>query len=365
MEILNRTPCAEGIALGPGADRRPCLGVVLKATFRLPEGVGGIAELAEEQLPLVAEDEHYDGDATGSVRLERDLVPFKPRADIVLVGSAHVPGGRAATELDVGLRVGRVQHVARVIGDRRWLFPSRAVLVPTMSRPEPFTTMPLVYERAFGGTDRKGRAWLPQNPVGRGFLGKKTSESVDGRALPNVEDPRRPIRSWDDQPAPVGFGFVGRHWQPRAALAGTPAGLANPDPVFGLPSDFQPAFYNAASSGLQVPGYLEGNEEVEMRHLTPDGYRRFRLAGLRPEIVLHLAEEGGSDLAAEETRPMRAAYRPGREVLTANLDTLVFLPDDGVFYQVWRATYPLPDLALDSIASIDIRMAGANAAPTP
>src|SRR5690606_33596378 len=160
----NRTPCAEGIALGPGADRRPCLGVVLKATFRLPEGVGGIAELAEEQLPLVAEDEHYDGDATGSVRLERDLVPFKPRADIVLVGSAHVPGGRAATELDVGLRVGRVQHVARVIGDRRWLFPSRAVLVPTMSRPEPFTTMPLVYERAFGGTDRKGRAWLPQNP---------------------------------------------------------------------------------------------------------------------------------------------------------------------------------------------------------
>src|SRR5690554_3600719 len=98
MEILNQTSCVEGVALGLGAERQPCLGVMLKATFRLPEGVGGTAALAEEQLPLVTEDEHYDGDAAGSVRLEQDLVPFKPRADVVLVGSAYVPGGRAATE---------------------------------------------------------------------------------------------------------------------------------------------------------------------------------------------------------------------------------------------------------------------------
>ncbi len=355
MTITNETPFVNGLALGMGPDRRPCLSVLLKATFRLPGGAdGAFAAPAEDQLPLVTDDEFFKGDVTGSVRLETDVVPFKPRADVVLVGRAYAPGGRPTTALDVALRVGRTQQAIRVTGDRRWIFPTRMVVVPAVSDPEPFTEMPLVYERAFGGFDHKGRAWCAQNHVGRGLIGKKTPESVDGRLLPNLEDPRRPIRSWDDQPAPVGFGFYGRSWQPRAALVGR--ALDDLDPAFGLAADFDHGFFNGAHPALQVPGYLAGNEEVEMRHLTPDGYRRFRLAGLRPEIALHVREDSGADPAADETRPMHA-YRPGREVLTANLDTLVFLPDEGVFYQVWRATYPLPDLALGTIASIAIRMA--------
>jgi hypothetical protein len=349
MDFVNDTPFVEGLAIGMGPDRRPCLAAILKATFRIPDGTDGLpAPAADEQLPIVADDEFFKGDVTGSVRLESDAVPFKPRADVVLVGRAYAPGGKPVAALDVALRVGRLQQTVRVLGDRRWVFSARYAGAPGISDPEPFAEMPLVYERAFGGFDHKGRAWCPQNHIGRGFIGKKTRESVDGHPLPNLEDPRRPIRSWDDHPAPVGFGFYGRSWQPRAALTGT--ATQDLDPEFGLPADFDHGFFNGAHPALQVPGYLSGDEEVELRHLTPDGYRRFRLPGLQPRLTLRIYDGTGNDEESAE-RPTRS------HTLPANLDTLVFLPDDGVFTAVWRGTHSLPDLSLGSVAGINFAIA--------
>ena len=33
--------------------------------------------------------------------------------------------------------------------------------------------------------------------IGKGFSGARTLESNDGRPLPNLEDPRDPLRFWD------------------------------------------------------------------------------------------------------------------------------------------------------------------------
>ena len=355
MEIRNDTPFEANIALGMGPDRRPWLSVVLKATFTLPEGVDGQPAPADDQLPILGGDEYFKGDVTGSVEFESDAVVFKPRADVILIGHAHAPGGKPVPMLDVALRVGPVQQAVRVFGDRRWVFPTRAVMVPVMSDPEPFAAMPLIYERAFGGFDHKGGAWSAQNHIGRGFIGKKTRESVDGKPLPNLEDPRQMIRSWDDQPAPVGFGFYGRSWQPRTQYTGR--NVEDLDPTFGLPADYNHAFNNGAHPALQAPGYLQGNEEVELRHVTPDGYRRFRLPGLAPTFQITLADpvpEPGDAGAEAEAPP---APSPRVEAVRPLLDTVVLLPDDGVFYQVWRGGYPLNDLDLSPIKAIDIALA--------
>ena len=135
------------------------LAIIVKATFTLPERSRTRVEAAEVQLPLTTTDEYYDGDVTGSVRIESDLVPFKPRADVVLVGHAYAPGGRPVEELDVSLWVGRTGKEIRVFGDRVWFFPTRMMMVPLASDPIPFFKMPLVYERAFGGIDHNGGAW--------------------------------------------------------------------------------------------------------------------------------------------------------------------------------------------------------------
>ncbi len=63
--------------------------------------------------------------------------------------------------------------------------------------PRPFASMPIVYERAFGGPA------VEDNPVGTG--------AVPGSALPNVVDPQNPHR-------PAGFGPIARHWGPRRRL---------------------------------------------------------------------------------------------------------------------------------------------------
>ncbi|WP_412062088.1 DUF2169 domain-containing protein [Rubrivirga sp. IMCC45206] len=332
MEIRNETPFAHGIAVGMGPDRAAHLGVVVKGTFRIPERPGGAVEVADEQRPVATADEHHRGDPTASVRVEGDAVVFKPRADVVLAGHAYAPRGRPVAERTVGLRVGRLERAIRVVGDRRWRVAPLTGAV-TASPPEPFAAMPLTFERAYGGFDHEGKGGCLQNPVGRGYL--HAESSADGAALPNLEDPRHPVRRWDDRPAPVGWGVFGRAWSPRSALAGR---ATERHPVFGLPADFDPAFHNGAHPALQVP-YLAGDEAVALRGVTPDGPRRFALPGRRPRIAL-------------QTRGA-AANRALRPVL----DTLVLLPDDGVLTLTWRASLALAldlDQALALVAAVHI-----------
>ncbi|MGB3544257.1 DUF2169 family type VI secretion system accessory protein [Rubrivirga sp.] len=346
MTIHNETPFEHGLAIGLGPDRQPHLGVIVKATYAIPERSGGPVEPAAEQLEVSSADEYTKGDVTGSMRTESETVVFKPRADVVLIGHAYAPNGRAVTALEVGLRVGRKRHTMRVVGDRRWSFPSKLAVVPEATTPEPFTAMPLVYERSFGGFDHEGRAWAKTNPIGRGFIVQKTRESVDGRRLPNLEDPARPVRSWDDHPDPVGWGFFGRSWQPRARLSGVRTD--DLDPTFGLPSDFDHAFYNGAHPALQMPA-LEGDEEIELVNVTPDGLRRFRLPGWHPAITLRIRPRKGST-----SRPPVYPFEPV-------LDTLVLFPDGGVFTLTWRSSRPLTtdiETAIEQIGSIQITEAG-------
>jgi len=359
METHNHTPFENGLAIGMGPDRHPCMSVIVKGTFPIPaRPTRDAVEPAVEQRPVATEDEYYKGDITGSVRIESDQVPYKPRTDVVVVGTAHAPGGEPVRQLDVSLRIGRrLRHVVRVFGDREWIFPTRMAAVPRMTDTAPFVEMPLIYERAFGGMDYKSSAWCPYNFIGRGFIGEKSKEVVDRTPLPNLEYPNNLISSWDDQPRPAGFGFYRKDWQPRAGYIGTEEGLENADEQFGLPSDFQFDFYNGAHPDLQVEGYLEGDERIELRHFTPDEYRQFSLPGIEPIVKVERYDGpvAGAEADAPETTTVQA------EKLEMNFDTFVLLPDENEFYLVWRGRTPLPERNLDDIdfskfAAIDIQL---------
>jgi len=305
MEIRNHTPFADGLAIGLGPDREPCLSVIVKGTYAIPE---------------------QSSDAVDPV----------------------------------SLRVGRRLHnVVRVFGDRKWVFPTRVAAVPRMTDTAPFVEMPLIYERAFGGMDYKSSAWCPRNFVGRGFIGNKTKEAVDRTPLPNLEDPNDLISSWDDEPRPVGFGFYRKDWQPRAGCFGTEDGQEEADEEFRLPSDFQFDFYNAAHPYLQIEGYLQGDEEIELRHFTPDEYRRFSLPGIKPTVRLERYEGPRADASPEADLPGTRTTQT--ESVAMNLDTFVLLPDEGEFYLVWRGRTSLPEKKLDDMdfsefAAIDVQL---------
>ncbi|HYH94979.1 DUF2169 domain-containing protein, partial [Hyalangium sp.] len=229
-------------------------------------------------------------------------------------------------ELLVSLRVGPVEKSVRVMGDRVW---TKGLGFTSMTRPEPFERMPLVYERAFGGWDRSEsdpslHAFEPRNPVGVGFRSSSRSFEED-LALPNLEDPNQPLERFGQRVPPAGFGFLSPHWHPRAAYAGTYDEAWDNARKPLLPKDFDRRFFNAASPGLVAPGYLRGNEPVVITNASPRGPRSFALPGqAAPSVTVELTE--GPDATPE----MR-------------LDTVILDTDAEQVLLLWRGHLPMAE----------------------
>jgi pSer/pThr/pTyr-binding forkhead associated (FHA) protein len=337
LHVVNETPFDVATMPWENADGKCRLTIVLKATFTI--ATDGNVKIADEQLPVLFGDQHFDDDPLAPIRFESELVPFKPRADIVLVGQAYAPKGRPVTQLDVQLRVGNLRNTIRVFGDRHWEFPSRLAMIPRISKPQPFTKMELTYQRAFGGIDAASARYCAENLAGIGFVGELSPKSMHDKPLPNLEDPQDLIHTWNSRPKPVGFGFYGRGWMPRLGYAGTFDDNYRQNRAPKSPENASYAFYNGAHPDLQVSGYLGGNEDVELKNLTPEGVIRFRLPNLQPIVEVTRYKQTGPP---ERSRPL--------------LDTLVFVPDERRFYLVFRVVFSLPSLDAVDVERVRVTM---------
>ncbi|MBS0172642.1 MAG: DUF2169 domain-containing protein [Nitrospira sp.] len=314
-QVDNRTPFAAERGWVRDRDGAEVWLVAVKATFDiLPDGR---TIPSRDQPPVLRVPEYHGEPGKSSIKYEADLVLTKKTTDVLVVGHAHVPSARPATEVDVGFRVGPVKKLLRVIGDRQW-----GTMGPTT--PQPFLQMPIVYERTFGGVDVKSpnpeRDWDWRNPVGCGFAVSK--DHLDGCAVPNIEWRDCPIRAWDDRPPPAGFGPIASHWQPRASFAGTYGDkwMKTRQPL--LPEDFDDRFFQCAPADQQAPQFLIGGEPVVLLNLTPGGDLRFIL----PKIYLGL-----------ETH----FYDGSREVhKNRRLHTVILEPDFPRVSIVWHSALP-------------------------
>ena len=279
-QLENRTPFAAERTWTRGRDGAEIWLVAVKCTFDIrPDGS---TEISADQPPVTMAPEYLDPEAPvrSSLKYEMDLVRTKTTTDVLVHGHAHAPAGRAVTELDVGFRVGPVTKRLRVIGDRFWRNGS-------ISAPQPFTRMAMVYERAFGGVDPSTQdsaspQWDVRNPIGTGFA--VSASNAEGMRLPNIEYPDQPITRWRDRPAPAGFGPIGSHWQPRSQFAGTYDEKWEREKQPLLPDDFDDRYYQCAPADQQSPQFLKGGEPVVLVNLTPAGELRFTL----PRVFLGL-----------------------------------------------------------------------------
>ena len=83
-----------------------------------------MADLQEAPAPA---GKRYGEPGKSSYKREPDFAFVKPATDVVLLGHAHAPRGKA-TEATVGVKVGPVEKTVRVVGDRVWV-KSVALLV--------------------------------------------------------------------------------------------------------------------------------------------------------------------------------------------------------------------------------------------
>ncbi|HET6147459.1 MAG TPA: DUF2169 domain-containing protein [Polyangia bacterium] len=337
LQLENQTPFSASLVPMNDASGTANVIAIVKATYDVE--AGRRLKLADEQRPIELVDRLRGEPGLSSVIYESDVALVKPGTDLVLVGDAHAPGGRTVTELDVHFGVDRWEKSVRVMGDRAWYKAGREFRATS---PLPFATMPLVYERAFGGTDTtspdlRQHAWEPRNPVGTGF--RSGTAALEGHPLPNLEDPRAPIRAWTDRPAPQGFGFIGRHWSPRAAFAGTYDGEWERTRAPLLPTDFDNRYFQAAAPGLIATPCLHGGERVRARHVSSSApLIEVDLPGHRVAVAAH--------------------FRTGPTQLGIPLlDTLVLFAGEAQLVLVWRAHFVCPG-ALYNIFAVEVSPEG-------
>jgi hypothetical protein len=300
--IINHTPFVAEVSALWDHELKQYYTVLLSAAFEARPG----SPVRPVKADVIPGDMYFGVPGRSSIRYEADLVPEKQRVDVIVNAHACAPSGREVERLMVSFKVGNLFKRLMITGDRL----DRARLGV---RPKPFVRMPIIYERAYGGTASGSNAIDLRNPVGISYRGARSAD-------PNVETVLPNVGYEDGRSTPAGFGVIARQWQPRLAMAGTydDRWLADRYPL--LPADFDVGHYQAAPMDQQSDS-IRGGEDVELMHMTPESIWRFRLPILR--VPVHLLYSGRGD------------------ELTLRLDTIILEPDEYRITMKARAKVPI------------------------
>jgi hypothetical protein len=301
MDVLSVSPFRTGSVLWRPRPDRWTLTVICKGTYALAPGESG---LAVEQEDVNDRDNFWDDDPRRSVHAPGDLAPFKPRADVMLVGHAFAPRSEVARSLVTRLIVGELQKAIEVFCPRVW---TREGELREGAR---WSKMPLRYEYAAGGRD----TW---NPVGISHAA--VPDAYGQRLMPHLQPPGLRVAHWNDLFAPAGFGPIASTWLLRREKLGARAEGWSDEGWTGIPldDDFDGEFFQAAPPDQQLET-LHDDESIVLEYLHPDHPSlATKLPGLHPHAFVDIPGLPVRDL-----------------VMTA--DTLWIDTDRGLCTVTWR-----------------------------
>ena len=270
MQVVSVSQLQVGSLRWQPSEGRFALTVVAKATFNLKPGKASLAEV--QDVPN-DDDNHWNDDPDCSLYSASDLVPFKRRADVVLVGEAFAPGGEPARTLVARLCVGTVDKAIEVHCDRHFGPASELI------EGQRYTRMPLRYERAAGGPHTT-------NPVG---IDPEGERDLYGRvAVPNLTVPGATVSGPNETMETIGFGPIAPGWPTRRVLLGRHATNWSDRrwSAAPLPADFDGSFFNAAPIDQRLEE-LRDDERIVLENLHPTEPRLVcHLPGMKPRCFV-------------------------------------------------------------------------------
>jgi uncharacterized protein YjbI with pentapeptide repeats len=262
-----------------------------------------------------------------------DEIMPKARPEFLLAGHAHAPGGKPVTEMRVRACIAGIDKSLRVIGAREWMFG----MLPAyrVTSPQPFTSMPLVYERAFGG------AGIDANPAGCGHARGPLPAifGLNHGAMPNLEYPGSPVKAAWKRYQPACFGAIDAGWAPRKHRHGTYGKRWLEEDAPGLARDVDWRSFNMAPEDQWLPDQLQGGEAYLLEGLHP-ALPEIRGELPRMQARAFLVRQGRDAQSAEEV-PLR-------------MDTVWFLPDHELGVAIYHGQAPIDDSDALDVAALMI-----------
>lgn len=314
--INNRTPYAAKAGFFRDPTGAPHWLIAVRASFELDPEHNLV--LATEQAPPLLAPQYARQPHRSSLQYDTDVGPLKPTSEVLVHGSAYAPNGEPTTQVDVALKLGPIHKQLTVFGERHYR-PSPEPLATGQAAT--FTRCSICYENAYGGTDNGQRE--ARNPVGRGFALNPSDRA--GTPAHRIEY----TASTTQAPQPAGLGPIPSHWQPRIAQAGTFDEQWHKTKRPLLPDDYNPRSTLCAPADQQLPGYLQGGEELQLDNMTPDGQLRITIPRLRIHCTTQL--------------------KGRRQAQPSHLTTLIVEPDRTRVALVWQSSLCVPARDLEDI----------------
>src|SRR5690349_10329161 len=115
MDVVSSSPLPVASVVWQPKAGTWAITAVCRATFLLRPGS---MPLAPDQEPPNLGDVHWDDDPARSVWAPSDRAPVKPRADVIVVGSAFAPGKAPAQRVIARIAIGEIDKAIEVSCDR-------------------------------------------------------------------------------------------------------------------------------------------------------------------------------------------------------------------------------------------------------
>ena len=274
-----------------------------------------------------------------------DIGMPKPRAEMLVGGTAAAPGGTPVPAMMLEWRVGPLHKRLAILGDRYWQIGGGGV---TQTEPKPFAEMPIDPERAFGGPGH------PDNPSGIGFKAQERIQARQPAPLPNIEYADHMIRSIDQTPPPALCGPMDLASPKRRRYAGTYDDHWLKTNAPSLPDDVDPRLFLLAAEDQQFPDFLSGGEPYALRGFCKD---HEELRGTLPafRVRAFLARRPGQDDAP-----------PGEfSEMSMRIDTLWLVAGARRGILVYRGALPVTDVDAEDLSHVMLAYERAGDAPRP
>ena len=339
LELKNTTPLKALHYVLPGRDGRDTVHVVCKGSFNIAPH----ATWTDEPLAIQEEDSYWGDVGKSSIHYGSDISLGKSATDIIIHGMVRSAHPTPALELNV--QVGQLTRSLTVMGERQWQGQQP-------SHPLPFSEMPLIFERCYGGTlnhvnaDGEEESHVYElNPVGVGYIPDVILDEGEAAlkkiSLPNIEGGEGLLRSPKHTSLPSLPAYISSSWMPRRKFAGTYDDQWLKERAPYLPLDFNPKFNSQVGDDWIYPGFLQGNESVAFNNIGLPLLQEFRLPHL--QVAPSFWVNGG------------------KHKTLANLETLLIEPDFNRFSCVWHSTFQYEGRLAD-IQWIDIELEKLNGA---